>query len=171
LKLANIVSEKFNTHTFVRSWKPHLTVWSWLFVPENKLDDVINDLSQIASKIKNTTIYIEWIWTIDNLNPKIAKNPYVVYVDIKLTPELQAIFDTLEIYQKFRKEWYEITKYSPHITLAYNDLTKDNFEKAVNFLKEENPNYEFTLNNFSIVRFNNKTEKWEEYRTFKFWIM
>jgi hypothetical protein len=26
LKLANIVSEKFNTHTFVRSWKPHLTV-------------------------------------------------------------------------------------------------------------------------------------------------
>ncbi len=111
-------------------------------------------------------IYIQGIGSIDDLNPKVAKNPYVVYIDVKVNPWLQAVFDTLERYEKFRKEWYAIRTYAPHITLAYDDLTQENFEPALEFLKNENPFFQFTLDNFSIVAFDEEIKRWKEYKRF-----
>jgi len=168
-KIARVVADKFDTHTFINSWEPHLTVWSWLFVPENKLTELIDDLQDITYQLNKTKINIKGIGYIDNLNNLIAKNPYVIFLNIILTNKLQLIFDTFEKYQKFRKKWYAIKKYSPHVTLAYDDLIKENFEKAIDFLINNNSKYEFILDNFSIVSYNEKTNRWEEFKKFEFW--
>lgn len=166
MKIAKDVSEKFHTKTFVNTRLPHLTVWSGVFVPQDQIPELITDLQNIASTLQPVMVRTTWIGSIDNLNPKIAASPYVVYLDIDLTSNLQNIFDTLEQYEKFRKPWYAITTYSPHITLAYDDLTYAGFVEMLDYLKHTVVDYEFLLDTFCIVSLHPETKKREAYHTF-----
>jgi len=76
-------------------------------------------------------------------------------IGVKPTKELQKFHNKIqeEIFKGLEKAGYKSVRYIPHITLAYRDVTKENFEKAKEFLKE-NPfkaNYSFVLDNLQLV--------------------
>ena len=160
-KMTNILSEKFETYTSKDKWDPHLTVGSGFYVPENKLNELFRDLENLLDKFSKFKIKIKGIDSMTDFTPKFAQYPYVIYLKALSNDKLNALFKTLESYKKFRKGGYMITKYIQHITLAYDDLSRENFKRSLKFLKDINYDlsFEFYIDNVCLVVYSKEKDK------------
>ncbi|MBU1036872.1 2'-5' RNA ligase family protein, partial [Patescibacteria group bacterium] len=129
-------SKKFKTVQAL-DWVPHLTIADRVLIPKNKFDHICQQLKTICYKTKQLKV------TSKNLGfttqtTSVSQKHYVIFIKIEVTQELQKLHDLIQrkIYQGLKRPSYESNKYAPHITLAYKDLTKENFNKAKKFLKK-----------------------------------
>ena len=139
-RITKILSTKFSTSASAKLWDPHTTVGSGITVEETKLKQLFNDLDKFAKKKRKIKAKINGIDFFTNLKPPF-KSPYAIFMKVNLNSGLAELHKALEtnILEKYPK-WYRVDKYRPHVTIAFNDLTKENFTEAKKFLKQINYN-------------------------------
>jgi len=152
-KYQKLISEKFNT---VRAldWVPHITIADRVLIPEDKFSNICSELKKVCSKTKPIKVNTKKLCFI-LLTKSSLENPYVVSLKVETTKELQRLHDLIQnnICKGLKRPGYKSDKYSPHITLAYRDLTKENFKKVKQFFKNYpiKVNYSFKLDNIQLV--------------------
>jgi 2'-5' RNA ligase len=167
-KSRRLISKKFNTRKAL-DWKPHMTVANRVIIPKNQFEEICKKIQGICEKTKPIKLKTNGFYILDMPNLPF-ENPYIIGIWVEVNKELQRFHDTIqnEVYKEFKKTSYKGEIYKPHITLAYRDLTKENFEKAREYFSK-NPikaDYEFFLTNVQLAT---PSEKgiWSSIRQFK----
>jgi len=166
-KLRKEISKKFHSIQSLKQWALHITIGSGVLLSEENLKKVTVELRKMASLFNPFRIKLR------GFGYKIKKNvdncePYVVYVNVEMNDKLKELNHLVEEVLEKYERWYEIEEYDPHMTLAYEDLTKENFIKLKKWLEESKKevNFDFSINSFSFALHKGRNDRREEYTTF-----
>ena len=115
---------KYNSKASLNS-PPHITLhmpFKWV---EKDEQDLVHHLTTFAEK--NTAVRI-------NLNGFSSFPPRVIFINVEISAELERLQKNLERYFKrqlnlFNAKYKELP-FHPHLTLAFRDLKKPNYQRA-----------------------------------------
>ncbi len=125
-------SHKYKTYKSIKEWKgPHITlmILELRGYEEDKFWEVVDDLKKNIGNTRPFRIDIDGIGYFRKPNAEGRIN-YVIYLKPLRNDALRKLWFAMS--RKFIK--YDITrhkKFSPHLTLAYDDLKKKEFYKAL----------------------------------------
>lgn len=103
------------------------------------------------------------------LNQYGAFPPRVIYIDVINTPELIALQSDLMTYMESIGIFDPSTKartFTSHMTVAFRDLTKQNFKVAWQEFEHRQVNFEFIASNISLLMHDGK--RWNVLSKFQF---
>ncbi len=121
------VSSEYDTYANVNVWKgPHITI-IFLRFRVQKFQSIIKELSRICSEIKPFKIELDGTGRFMKMAEN-GKRNYVIYLKPKKNAKLRKLYIRIERNLRFCKDMNH--PYNPHMTLAHNDLSKDNFYRA-----------------------------------------
>lgn len=89
------------------------------------------------------------------LNGFAAFSQHVIYIDVVKSPELINLQSRLLAYMKNSWGIYDAKsqnhRFTPHITVAFRDLTRENFQAAWPIFQQRQVNFEFTATNLTLL--------------------
>ncbi len=151
-------------------WMPHLTIGSGIIVtPENKeaTDRLFAELSAKQSSfevtLKGFGYWESWKGAKANL-----VSPYVLFIKAELNEALLQLFNTVReaTIKNYATYLSPIVEYTPHVTIAYSDLSKEGYEKGIEYLQSIDFNETIRISHLALVI---ETEgKATEYKRFNF---
>jgi 2'-5' RNA ligase len=159
-KIKQEFAEKYQSKAALKS-PPHITLqapFEWDKHRVDLLEDCLREFTQVESEIPLI------------LNGFAAFKPRVIYMNVLKTPELLTIQKNLTNYLESSLNIVDQRSknrpFSPHLTVGFRDLTKDNFHQA--WLKfEHQPIYfEFTIATLTLLIHNGHC--WQISREFDF---
>lgn len=162
--VANAIQQEFaevyNSRAALKS-PPHVTLQPPFYWERAKLPD----LEQILQKFARSQRPIPMI-----LDGFAAFRPRVIYINVLKTSELlavqQALMAELEsslgiVYQPSKKR-----PFAPHLTVAFKDLTKQNFYRAWTEFQHRQLHFEFIVPQLSLLAHDSK--RWQKIQEFDF---
>ncbi len=97
--------------------------------------------------------------------------PRVIYIDVEKTPELLQLHQNLNDYLKSVlmdvKDESKQRSFSPHMTVAFRDLTKKNFHAAWTQFQNQTIHFEFIANHLTLLRHTGRCWQIEQEFPFK----
>jgi len=167
-RIRRTVCKRFNAKR-VLDWEPHITIANRVLLPEEKKDAIFSQLRDLCQATKPFEVKTSGFHILDIPNLSF-ENPYVIFIGIEVSEKLLEFHKKIqdEVFQGLERPSYKSSNYKPHITLAYRDLTKENFELAKKYFLE-NPlqtKYNFALDNLQLAT-QNKNGIWSSYQSFE----
>ena len=162
--LMQILSMKADTHTAI-SYPPHITLRTGALVPVDQVDSFMKGFESHLEGCSPFTIQLGDILSKTYFSDGMEKQ--IMFYDVLQTTELVDLNKRLLDYKPFIKS--NKTSFSPHLSLAYNDLTAE----GLSSLKEwtgKNPDQLPSEKHWTCdtVSFYYKPEsKWQCYHDFK----
>lgn len=99
-----------------------------------------------------------------------AFKPRVIYINVIKTPELLAVQKELMAYlESSLSITHKVSKsrpFAPHLTVAFRDLTKNNFRQAWSEFEHQDLNFQFTVTQLTLLKHNGRC--WEIEQEFQF---
>ena len=140
-------AERFNS---VKAYKnfPHITLIPPFKFPKDKEDLLVKNFSGIKLDTKVFEQKLNGYSSFPN-----RRNP-VIFIEPDNREELQRLYNELSIFFSYTNA----KGFSPHITVAYRDLTYDNYEKAWKEYEHKPFNETFTVEKVGLYKHEN--EKW-----------
>lgn len=89
----------------------------------------------------------------------VIKNTEIITAHKKLSEYLESALNIIDHQSKNRP-------FSPHLTVAFRDLTKDNFYQAWQEFKNQKLHFEFTVNHLTLLKHTDR--RWKIYQEFPF---
>ena len=150
---------KYNSKASLNS-PPHITLhmpFKWV---EKNEDELVEELGRFA--LANTALTI-------NLNGFSSFPPRVIFINIETTPELENLQKELHRHVKrklnlFNANYKELP-FHPHLTLAFRDLKKPNYQKAWEEFVNKNYQASFVADKITLLKHSGTV--WEVFRHFK----
>jgi 2'-5' RNA ligase len=150
---------KYNSKASLNS-PPHITLhmpFRWI---EKNEDELVQHLTEFVERNIPVTI---------QLNGFSSFPPRVIFMKVEITSELEKLQKNLERYFKrhlnlFNANYKELP-FHPHLTLAFRDLKKPNYQKA--WEEFVNKNYQATFIADKIALLKHSGTIWEVFREFK----
>lgn len=120
------------------AWEPHFTVGDGISVTEEELAIVENTLKDLTKKQLSFDVSLEGFGGLTNRTGGEGEvtTPYVLWVKVIPNDKLNHLVTDIQnlVTSKFNL-WYEMPKpYTPHVTVAFRDLTKEGHDKGENYL-------------------------------------
>jgi len=164
-KLIRAISEEISSMTHSKNalaFIPHFSIRNDFEIPEEHIPSLQKDAQQLVTNYKsiqlNITRYGFYPWRI-------------IYLDIPTDKTLGHLHtDLMQTIQKYRTSWvadnllssphfhgkqkayivnygyqFSFEYYSPHFTVAGNDMSQQDFERAKNYLKDKTENITVTV--------------------------
>ncbi|WP_294820591.1 2'-5' RNA ligase family protein [uncultured Flavobacterium sp.] len=135
---------------------PHITLKAPFKLPDTEHDTLLDWFNSIRPDVGPFIVELEDFGSFDNKN-----NP-VIYVKPLMTPQLQAL--QASIVNAFEKNYPQIgihyveQKFHPHMTIAYRDLTAEQYERAMNVYRHKKYSATFRADRFFL--FHHNGEQW-----------
>lgn len=149
---------KYNSKASLNS-PPHITLhmpFRWF---EKNEDELLEALSYFANSYTAFNI---------NLNGFSSFPPRVIFINVESTPELEKLQRELHRYVKRRLNLfnanYKELPFHPHLTLAFRDLKKPNYQKAWEEFVNKNYQASFVANKITLLKHSGAV--WEVFREF-----
>ncbi len=150
-------------------WEPHITVGSGVEVTGEQLEKLYEEIEAFLENvpvfhIETQTFSFMSDWT---QGAKLGLSPFVVYIkpyNLGGLGEITTFFEE-NIASSYAVWYQQPLPYSPHITVAYKDLTEDGYEKAKEYLSGKTFEREIKIDNVCLAIQNEKGE-WREYKRF-----
>ncbi|MBW4537895.1 MAG: 2'-5' RNA ligase family protein [Myxacorys chilensis ATA2-1-KO14] len=159
-EIKHYVAERYDSRHALKS-PPHITLqppFKW--VPE-RIDELQHSLSSFAQSQPPISI------TLDGFS---AFPPRVIYIHVARTQPLltlhQAFIEHLEVTIGLVDPKEKSRPYAPHMTVAFRDLTKQNFKLAWNDFKEKSLHFGFTASHLALLI--HTGQRWEVHKEFPF---
>jgi 2'-5' RNA ligase len=134
------------------SWQPHVTVGDGVEVNEEQCNQLKNRINEISTSTAKYLLKLHGIGTLDNWKGGAGETPYVIYLDVVINDELVKVVDDVDRATYEYSKWYLMPRpYLPHCTLAFRDLTKEGFEKGLEYLKNVDPSITATVDHIALV--------------------
>ena len=135
----------------LEDWLPHITLGDGIAVTREEISRVESEIKRWSEKQKVTKSKVTGFGGIENWKGAVEGKitPYVIWLDVEVSPGLLQLYNTLrdEITAHHNTWLPRTTTYTPHITLAFSDLTKEGYEAGMKFLSDQQ---EETVLDFSI---------------------
>jgi 2'-5' RNA ligase len=138
----------------IEDWLPHITIGDGPLLSEEELINYERELSNFCKTQKKLIARLKGFTGIDNWKgAQLGLSPYVVWIDVEVSDDLKSLFEELRDGLTSKHEaWLPRTiNYTPHLTLAFADLTKEGYEKSLELLKTKVIDQEFIIDNITIV--------------------
>ncbi|OGK12266.1 hypothetical protein A3C98_02410 [Candidatus Roizmanbacteria bacterium RIFCSPHIGHO2_02_FULL_37_15] len=94
--------------------------------------------------------------------------PNVAFLDIEKNKDLtnlhSNILEFLDKNHSIKPSEFEGPSFHFHTTLAYKDLSSEDFIKVKNYLKNESPNYKYSVSKMAIYILLSQEDKWFIYK-------
>lgn len=134
-KLRLEIAEKFDVHDAL-NWPPHLTLRPGFIVPSQQVQDLTSQLKDFISPIHPIKLTLSGFKFFDDAIVKgTVKNPYVATIDVINGVELSAVNKKLLQFELYSAQ--QARSFNPHVTLAYNDVSKDKFDGIKSYLADK----------------------------------
>ncbi len=160
IKIKEYFKQNYNSKAALKS-PPHVTLqppFEWDIEDLPKLIQQLHNFSESQQPFSMT------------LSGFSAFKPRVIYIDVVKTPELLSIqkqlMSNLESSLNIVHQVYKNRPFSPHLTVAFRDLTKKNFYQAWPEFEDKEIHFNFTMNKVTLLIHNGR--KWEIYQEFYF---
>ena len=149
---------KYNSKASLNS-PPHITLhmpFKWV---EKNEDEIVSQLTTFAHE--NSSVAVK-------LNGFSSFPPRVIFINVEITPELERLQKNLTRYFKrqlnlFNANYKELP-FHPHLTLAFRDLKKPNYQKA--WEEFVSKNYQATFLASKIALLKHSGSVWEIFQEF-----
>ncbi len=169
------LSKLTGTRACLDLWEPHLTIGS--AVIEDNVELLAQDIQNAVKGIHPFKVQLKDfaymnIWTGIKMAPsyilhsirslefkdtlkRVTMSPYVVYIHVIKNNNLEELAKTIKTVTDKRKLAYrQPWPYTPHITIAFRDLTKEGFVQAKKLLATEKFSGELLIDHIAIVKEN-----------------
>lgn len=150
--------EKYHSKGALSS-PPHITLHMPFEWREEKTDVLNDTLQQVAKG------HEDFIISLKNFS---GFPPRVVFVNVESNKSLSSLQKDIVKHGKenlhLNNANYRDLPFHPHITLAFKDLKKENYEKAMRDFQTQKYERTFTAGKISLLRHNG--ERWEEMSAF-----
>jgi 2'-5' RNA ligase len=149
---------KYNSKASLNS-PPHITLhmpFKWV---EKNEDEIVSHLTTFAHE--NASMAIK-------LNGFSSFPPRVIFINVEITPELEGLQKNLSRYFKrqlnlFNANYKELP-FHPHLTLAFRDLKKPNYQKAWDEFVSKNYQATFLASKIALLKHSGSV--WEIFQEF-----
>ncbi|MBW4603803.1 MAG: 2'-5' RNA ligase family protein [Calothrix sp. FI2-JRJ7] len=152
-------ADNYNSRSALKS-PPHITLQPPFQWHEGNVTQLEEHLKNFASNRTGVPVI---------LNQYGAFPPRVIYIDVINTPELIALQSDLITYMESIGIYDPNTKtrtFTPHMTVAFRDLTKQNFKVAWQEFEHRQINFEFGADNICLLLHDGK--RWNVLSKFQF---
>lgn len=149
---------KYNSKASLNS-PPHITLHMPFRWPEKNEDELISHLSTFAGE--NLSVLVQ-------LNGFSSFPPRVIFINVEITAELERLQKNLQRYFKrqlnlFNANYKELP-FHPHLTLAFRDLKKPNYQKAWEEFVGKNYQAAFLADKIALLKHSGSV--WEVFQQF-----
>ncbi|MCJ7695226.1 MAG: 2'-5' RNA ligase family protein [Anaerolineaceae bacterium] len=124
---------------------PHI---SWQIAEEYPEEALLKALQEVTQAIKPISVHIKGIETFVSQTPvvflKVYKDPALIKEHFRVWLKFLPIAKGLSML-------YSPPLWRPHITLTYQDLTREQMPEVVKYLRAKPIDWEFTLDNLSFL--------------------
>ncbi len=153
-KLQEGISKATGSRASLDSWQPHITLGDGV-----EIDGVqfINFLSKMTDALKDAPRLSVQIGGIGSLDDRIGgegeiTTPYAIYLHVAVTPELDALCQTVAAATAGVPKWYTLpVPFTPHVTLAFRDLDDNGYVKGLRYLIGKETTFTATISSVSLV--------------------
>lgn len=150
---------KYNSKASLNS-PPHITLHMPFRWVEKNEDELAYQLATFARD--NTPVTIR-------LNGFSSFPPRVIFINVEITAELERLQKNLERYFKRKLNLfnanYKEQPFHPHLTLAFRDLKKPNYQKAWEEFAEKNYQASFIADKVALLKHSGSV--WEVFQDFE----
>jgi 2'-5' RNA ligase len=146
------VAEQFDTSHSLNA-PPHITLISPFRVSYDKVSSLQSLLEVYAQGHSPFQVQLKDFATFP---------PRVIFIDVKISETLQQFQQKLELMIRADHDFgynYQERPFHPHVTLAFKDLSKENFYNAWDEFKDRDIEEDFTADQFYLLKYNG--EVWE----------
>lgn len=137
------------------AWQPHLTVGDGILVDQDKLVQVENDIAELTKNESPFQVSLEGFGGLTDRQGGEGEitTPYVLWVDVVVNKELIGLVEKVEDIITSKCElWYQMPKpYTPHVTVAFRDLSEDGHRKGLDYLKNCSFNNSAQISHIALV--------------------
>jgi 2'-5' RNA ligase len=148
------VARKFDSKAALRS-PPHITLHMPFKLKNQKKEILISRLNRLAQKHSSLRLELDGFG---------AFAPKVIYINVLLDPELlklqKAIAGLMLKKMSIQNANYKKTPFKPHLTIAFRDLKKIQFEKAWEYYQQRSFKSVCTIDEITLLKHNGKN--WEK---------
>lgn len=138
---------------------PHITLHMPFKYPEKKVEKMVAYLEELAIKCRSFEI---------DLDGFAGFTPRVIYADVVNNNELKTlqtqVVDVCRKKLKLDNANYKGHAFHPHITLAFRDLRKAQFNEAWKEFEQKELKASFVAESFVLLKHDGK--RWQEYKEF-----
>ena len=147
------------------AYPPHVTLRTGAIVPEGNISSFIKEFEETLGNWKPFTIRTNGL--LKNSYPDGNKIKYFIGYNVIKDIPLASLNEHLFSYRKYIKSNRQC--FMPHLTLAFDDLNKENFYTVSSYLDEhpeETPQgFEWSCDNVSLYSLTGKS--WQPYHIYK----
>jgi 2'-5' RNA ligase len=155
-----LFEKEYNSRAIQNFPHPHLSFQGGAC--EN-LKVIDSNLKKLSSGMKPFLIRVEGINTF-------KKPERVIFWEVVQTKTLQRIHKKIDaLLQEYCSQTFKLyspQNWHPHVTLAQEDLTPNNFQKAKKDLENYNPRYKLKMHNICLVRWYANDKKIRIYKKY-----
>ncbi|HHP7240301.1 MAG TPA: 2'-5' RNA ligase family protein [Cyclobacteriaceae bacterium] len=155
IKLKNFVFEKYKSKQALKS-PPHITLHMPFKWREDREDKLIDSIQEVSGSMYPFII---------SLNGFDFFKQRVVFIKVSLSEELKYLQKKIARmaaqHLKINNADYKNRPFHPHITIAFRDLKKENFQAARNYFEKQDFSRHFTAIDITLLKHNGKY--WEAY--------
>lgn len=152
------------------AWEPHITVGDGVWVADDERSEIERVLEHIANETPVFETTLEGFGGLINRKAGEGEEstPFVLWVDVEVNDCLRQLVSKIENQVAFEHTlWYQMPRpYTPHVTLAFRDLTKEGHALGEEYLKSLQFEMQVPLTHVVLVE--KLPEKDEEYKRFYF---
>ena len=152
------------------SWEPHVTVGDGIEVSEDVLEEVEECIDDLVLKQKIFTISLSGFGgKTDRVGGEgEVTTPYVLWVDVVVNEDLAALVRKVRDDVTSKVDlWYQMPQpYTPHVTVAFRDLSESGYQKGLEYLSEQSFSGVVEMSHIALVEKLPDSDK--EYKRFYF---
>jgi len=143
------------SHKCLEDWLPHITVGDGITVSEEILTKLESDLTEISHTQHCVIAHIKGFGGIENWKGAVEGKitSYVIWLEVEVSSDLLQLYNNLreKVTLNYDAWLPRTTNYTPHVTLAFADLTQNGYEKAMQYLASQKIELPFTISHLALV--------------------
>lgn len=154
-KVQHALGEVTEAKASLELWLPHITtVGDGIEVNDTELTAIKDSFKTLSRNTHPFNVTLQDILKIDFRKGGKGEEttPYGLYLDVKTNDALLKLVDDVAKITTNSKKWYFMpSPYHPHCALAFKDLSKEGFEKGIEYLDGLNLRYSASLDHVALV--------------------
>lgn len=139
-QLQQTMSEITGSTASLSSWAPHITLGDGVDVTRLELDDIVDEITQVARMVMPFQIALNGFSSLDSrpMGVEEASTPYAIFANVIIDQELTDLVSKIDEVTTARSIWYHMPRpYLPHVTLAFRDLSESGYANGLEYLNSQ----------------------------------
>lgn len=154
-QLQKEISQITGSKKCLEDWLPHITIGEGVVVSDNEVEKLERELSTVSNGQSLLHVSAKGFGGLENWKDVISDKitPYVIWIGVEMNQKLLNLFNDLKSKITSHYDvWLPIkSDHIPHITLAFADLTREGYEKGIDYLSGKEFKLSFDISHLALV--------------------